>query len=136
MSVLHRYYPTWESLVEDIKEDNNFDPMHFPGDDYSDHWVLDNEFYRDKHGKLVENWIFTLRWEEEENGYKRGYYEKIPSTRRGYPTLEEALTVKLFEGESIKDLYDRKYDWLDYSEEWYTDENGERIPRKSELTPR
>ena len=133
MKGIYEYFATWGELIADIKNEADFSPLYLPGDEFGDCWVLDNEFYRDKHGKLVEDWIFTLNWDDE-NGQR--WYEKVPSAEKGYPTLEEALTAKLFEGESIKDLYERNYNWFDYSEEWYTDENGKRIPRKSELTPR
>ena len=133
MSEVRDLFPAWEDLVADIIEESGYAYFYLPEDDLGDYWELDNEFYRDKHGRLVDDWIFTFFWTDED-GIR--YFDKIPSAEAGYRTLDEALHAKIFNGESIRDLYERDYDWNDNSEEWYTDEEGNRIPRKYELTSR
>lgn len=105
MVTLYEQFPTWESLVSDIIEESGYsDFWNLPGDADNIYWELDNEFYGDGHGKLIDNWVFT--WHDY-NGSLNHKYKKT----RGFPTLEEALEAKLFNGESIHDLYNRKLDW-------------------------
>lgn len=100
MNEVHEIFPSWGELVEYMREESRMMDMFLPDNEPGERWVLDNDFYRDKHGKLVDNWVFKIHWDR--------YYDET----EGFPTLELALEAKLFAGESIKDLYERGYDWF------------------------
>lgn len=111
MAVLYEEFPTWEDLIKDILEEDGYDPFErLPGFPENVYWVLDNQFTTDKHGKKIDDWIF-LKYTIKKNPETNNTYVKY-TTLPGYPTLEEALEAKLFDGESIHDLYNRGYDWL------------------------
>lgn len=113
MVEIYKVFPTWEDVIKDILEEDGYDSFScMPGDEDNIFWVLDNEFYRDKHGKLIDNWVFTKHY------VNIGSFDRQEKLK-GYPTLEEALEAKIFNGESIHDLYIKGYNW----NEWRFDKN-------------
>jgi hypothetical protein len=105
-------FPTWEDLVKYIIEEDGYDSFScMPGDEDNIYWILDNEFWGDGRGGRIDDWVFTKYYVNIGSFDYR--YEKL----KGYPTLEEALEAKIFNGESIHDLYNRGHNW----DEWKYD---------------
>jgi len=111
MNRIQKNFPQWEDLIKDIIEEDGFSPIILQNTAFNEEWILNNQFYYGKNGKRTDNWVFT-------------FYRDVSPTERfveelnGYSTLEDALEAKIFDGESIHDLYNRGYDWLrDYTKE-------------------
>lgn len=110
MVTLYEAFPTWEDVIKEILEEDGYDPFErLPGFTDNVCWELDNQFTTDKHGKKIDDWTF-LKYTIKKNPETNNTYA-ICVHLKGYPTLEEALEAKIFDGESIHDLYNRKYDW-------------------------
>lgn len=90
----------WEFFFYSTKYQDSYGAMHMPdGESY----MLDNEFYRDKriqHEVVnIDDWYikkWTTYWEPVYHG----------------GTLGDVFTAKIFDGESMLDLYERGYDWF------------------------
>lgn len=57
---IYQEHPTWESVIESIREESGYWPLIMGNNGSWEYWELDNQFHRDKHGRLVDNWVFTL----------------------------------------------------------------------------
>lgn len=107
MLSLYDSIPTWEDFIISVKNEDIICYFYTPDLDQNinEYWLLHNEFkYNKKLKKNIDNWVFTLYWEDETGKY----FDKGES----FNTLEEALEAKIFDGESIHDLYKRKYEFL------------------------
>lgn len=120
MNYVKNRFSRWEDVVKEIREDDEFSTMVMPNSKYYETWSLNNDFSIDKGGNKIDYWIFTL--DLDLTPMPRRYWRSDM-----YLTLDEALHAKIFDGESLYDLYMRNYDWFrDWTEEEMQEERNRR----------